>query len=613
VDRLGDFIERHERHVPRLREELSRSKERFAEEMRAHEESQAAAEAAKERGREQRSKAQSESALAESLARERDAVEHRSERDLPGTGEGTLARAREDYESALSRYQRDFGDSAHEAQRAAYEEQRVGADKRFASARGAHARADLEALSRQVGERLEALLFEAAETLNAEQSARADADAELRAAKLALEGKPRRKREAEDLPPAYAPSTRAHAVAQAEREREAASLATALAAEHRARQEVLERELRDAESRATKLIEQSAFLGTACGVSPAGAAPFVGGTDEAKAVVTALIDAHRGGARRLELATRAAEARAHELARLVHEPRFAKQESAWKQRLLDPFDQLALRAGDMLEQLGERIAALGERIDSIEKDRATLLDSFSGVATDGVHLLTHLERASQMPASLGEWGGHAFLRVKLDVPESNEEKRARLLPLLDELVAQGHIPGGLQLIQRAVRTLQGSREIDAQILKPDAMRRRNRLPIASMSNWSGGERLTAAILLFCTLVNLRAQRRGIRETVSSVLILDNPIGTCSNVALIDLQRTVARAMHTQLVYTTGVDDLAALAQLPNVIRLRNQHINRRTGDGHVTRDEDTPLEGARVIARASSGALAHRDHFKSSQ
>jgi hypothetical protein len=77
-----------------------------------------------------------------------------------------------------------------------------------------------------------------------------------------------------------------------------------------------------------------------------------------------------------------------------------------------------------------------------------------------------------------------------------------------------------------------------------------------------------------------------------VLILDNPIGTCSNVALLRLQRTIAAQMRVQLVYTTGVDDLEALETLPNKIRLRNTHRDRRTGHYHVT--EDAESDGARV-------------------
>ena len=42
-----------------------------------------------------------------------------------------------------------------------------------------------------------------------------------------------------------------------------------------------------------------------------------------------------------------------------------------------------------------------------------------------------------------------------------------------------------------------------------------------MARFSGGEQLTSAILLYCTLAQLRVRRRGHFRRHSSVLALDN--------------------------------------------------------------------------------------------
>lgn len=99
--------------------------------------------------------------------------------------------------------------------------------------------------------------------------------------------------------------------------------------------------------------------------------------------------------------------------------------------------------------------------------------------------------------------------------------------------------------------------------------------------FSRGEQLTAAILLYCTLARLRAQERGKQRSPTSVLILDNPLGTCSKPEFVELQRHMARAHGVQLIYTTGIEDLEALARLPNILRLRNAHQDTR-GRMHVT-------------------------------
>jgi hypothetical protein len=52
-------------------------------------------------------------------------------------------------------------------------------------------------------------------------------------------------------------------------------------------------------------------------------------------------------------------------------------------------------------------------------------------------------------------------------------------------------------------------------------------------------------------------------------------------------------------YTTGVEDADAIAVLPNTIRLRNAHRDRRSGDLHVTHEGDE-RESALFVARIES-------------
>lgn len=82
-----------------------------------------------------------------------------------------------------------------------------------------------------------------------------------------------------------------------------------------------------------------------------------------------------------------------------------------------------------------------------------------------------------------------------------------------------------------------------------------------------------------------------------MLFLDNPIGASSRVKFLDIQRDVAQAMRIQLVYTTGVNDLDALATLPNVIRLRNERIDRARGHRHVEHapNGERQIEATRIL------------------
>jgi hypothetical protein len=109
------------------------------------------------------------------------------------------------------------------------------------------------------------------------------------------------------------------------------------------------------------------------------------------------------------------------------------------------------------------------------------------------------------------------------------------------------------------------------------------MDIAEVAKFSGGEQLTCAILLYCTLAQMRARRSG-RRRRSSVLVLDNPIGRASRTRFLELQRDVARAMGIQLIYTTGINDHEALHALPNRIRLRNDRADRTRGHQVIEHD-----------------------------
>ena len=113
--------------------------------------------------------------------------------------------------------------------------------------------------------------------------------------------------------------------------------------------------------------------------------------------------------------------------------------------------------------------------------------------------------------------------------------------------------------------------VRAEMLKPDAVLRTERLRVSEIRDvFSGGQQLTAAIVLYCTMASLRAHQRGQgRRPHAGVLFLDNPIGRASAGYLLELQFGVAKALGVQLIYTTGLFDAGALSTFPLIIRLRN--------------------------------------------
>lgn len=70
-------------------------------------------------------------------------------------------------------------------------------------------------------------------------------------------------------------------------------------------------------------------------------------------------------------------------------------------------------------------------------------------------------------------------------------------------------------------------------------------------------------------------------------------------------------MGVQLIYTTGVNDHEALRALPNVIRLRNERVDRNTGRRLVEHspDESRVIEAVR-IGRRENGPGATTDEVE---
>src|SRR6185312_9017310 len=177
-----------------------------------------------------------------------------------------------------------------------------------------------------------------------------------------------------------------------------------------------------------------------------------------------------------------------------------------------------------------------------------------------------------------------FLRIHLHGPHNEEEKVLRLQAYVEDLLSNGNMPDGVRLVFNALVALITEKSIDATILKPETQRRRQRYSVGDMSGWSEGERTTVAIILYCTLVKLRAQSRGVSDQCAEVstLLLDNPIGKASKPEFLEMHRWIAGALGIQLIYATGINDPQALSVFPNRIRLAKGRIVPQTGELAVT-------------------------------
>ncbi|MCK9928746.1 hypothetical protein MXD62_16445 [Frankia sp. Mgl5] len=254
-------------------------------------------------------------------------------------------------------------------------------------------------------------------------------------------------------------------------------------------------------------------------------------------------------------------------------------------------DAVAANAADWAAALAPRLRSLDDDLAHIGRNRAAIVARLEGMVRASLGTLRSAQRLSRLPDRLGDWSGQEFLRITFAEPDP-----VALTDALGEVVdaaargsatsgpaSTGTVAGspggpgtagarrdGMTLLLRGVRAaLPGG--VRVEILKPDAVLRTERVRVSQLGDvFSGGQQLTAAIILYCTMAALRANDRGrLRARHAGVLFLDNPIGRASAAYLLDLQLAVADRLGVQLIYTTGLFDTTALSAFTLVIRLRN--------------------------------------------
>ncbi|SCD82727.1 hypothetical protein GA0115246_106603, partial [Streptomyces sp. SolWspMP-sol7th] len=243
------------------------------------------------------------------------------------------------------------------------------------------------------------------------------------------------------------------------------------------------------------------------------------------------------------------------------------------------------------EAFAPRLRVLTDELEQLERNRDSIVDRLRGLVESSLATLRAAQRLSRLPEGLGEWSGQEFLRIRFDEPD-HASLTERLGEVIDEATRAAVRKNadlrrdGMSLLLRGVQAALEPRGIAVEILKPDAVLRAERVPVGQMGDvFSGGQLLTAAIALYCTMAALRSNDRGHdRRRHAGTLFLDNPIGRANATYLLELQRAVADALGVQLLYTTGLFDTTALSEFPLVIRLRND-ADLRAGLKYISVEE----------------------------
>ncbi|MFE0039871.1 hypothetical protein [Streptomyces sp. NPDC059018] len=320
--------------------------------------------------------------------------------------------------------------------------------------------------------------------------------------------------------------------------------------------------------------------------------PYAGGLEEARHSAAEARRSLRGCAADLSAAESAVREASDVLVRHANSTRYEAVRTPARLQIRElPASSLPEHAARWAEAFAPRLRVLTDELAQLERNRDSIVDRLRGLVESALTTLRSAQRLSRLPEGLGEWSGQEFLRIRFEEPDQ-ATLTERLGEVIDEATRAAVRKNsdlrrdGMSLLLRGVQAALEPKGVVVEILKPDAVLRAERVPVGQMGDvFSGGQLLTAAIALYCTMAALRSNDRGRdKHRHAGTLFLDNPIGRANATYLLELQRAVSNALGVQLLYTTGLFDTTALAEFPLVIRLRND-ADLRAGLKYISVEE----------------------------
>lgn len=280
----------------------------------------------------------------------------------------------------------------------------------------------------------------------------------------------------------------------------------------------------------------------------------------------------------------------------VHDQRWEGVSSTVKETCdKAPRDVVYANAAGWAHTLRIRERSLRDDLRDLDVYRTNIVVTLHQLTSEQLRLLNQVGSFSKLPAAAGGLAGNPAIKISFTrLPEP--EARARLAELVDEWAqrlaasdrktpdVETRVRWLCEAARRVVKDRSTGTPWKVEVLKPTVDGTLIYRTPDRIKEFSGGQELTLAILVYITLAGVRAANRigGRRPPVP--LLSDNPFGKASNEALIRTQHALADAADVQLVCASGIDhpDVLSAFEGPDavVIRLRNDRA-QRTGLRHL--------------------------------
>ena len=233
----------------------------------------------------------------------------------------------------------------------------------------------------------------------------------------------------------------------------------------------------------------------------------------------------------------------------------------------------------------DRLKTIEHDLSRLEGDLGACVDELDRLLNTARSIMRRMIRDGRIPQHVPRFGGQPVFRMSADLSRVAATQRREILRnYVRDLAAADRVPQtgqdvAAELIDRMAKAL-GRSTLGIRLLKPKGEGDTEHMPIDQVTV-SGGELLTAAMMIYLVLARLRAESMHGGPGESGVLIMDNPLGKANKALLLKTQIGLADAMGIQLFYATGVQDTSALAEFENIVRLRRSRRSPGTGRIHV--------------------------------
>ena len=225
---------------------------------------------------------------------------------------------------------------------------------------------------------------------------------------------------------------------------------------------------------------------------------------------------------------------------------------------------------DFRDRIHNAIESLKFELNQQEKNEQKVVEQVVLDVKKAFTYLSRLATRSKVPALGGiwaEWSGKPFIQFKTRIEIESDTSRQAIADTVTTISQMpGDLPAGDKIIHTALSAVLG-KAYTIETLKPDTSPTTVYKGIehpTGLNAWSGGERLSGAVLFYLAICNLLT----VEGQGGNVMLLDNPFGSCTNIDFIRLVIALTRQYGVQIVaYTpTENEDIRRLFPLNIMVR-----------------------------------------------